>query len=331
MRTQDEWRTILERQLPPQTACIARNRAISACYARWYLQEPWLFKWAGMAAFASAQVGIALALVEMLDAPHDALRAEESFHRQEPSLLDLAVDLYGRGLNLALFIPIALHDAATRPLLLQDLELIQQANNAIFNDVGWAHLAYLQGGIAALEACLRAGEQAYLLEAFRMLDEGAHRLCNPADYADGCALIDRAAVAMLRHEQMTVLPVYLERLSDLGCRIASIGSWLDFEGAPGLVGQPSFSAYFGPLAVLMGTRSITRSADRWQWIEDDVLPKWARVCAAYGEDGVLHRRLQALADEQPTVLQQTAGLMHMGYSTLGLQLAPRSSSAAPAR
>jgi hypothetical protein len=294
MPTQAEWRSVIERQLPPPERFCDRNRAITAAYAGWYRQEPWLFKWAGMAAFASDQVGVALATAEMLMAPHRALR-EDGVPPPDAALLDLLRDLYGRGVTVALFVPIALHEGATAQLL-EDLRVIKQANDAIFNDTGWAHLAYIHGGLKALEACLTADAERPLLEAFRMLDEGAHRLCDPSTFEEGRVLIDRAAVAMLRHEQMTILPPYMERLSDLGRRLASLGTWLDFEGAAGPMGQPSFSGYFGLPAVLLGTRSIASTQDRWTWIENDLLPRWFALSAAYREGCPVDRRLAAFAE-----------------------------------
>ncbi len=317
MPTQAEWRSVIERQLPPPERFCDRNRAITAAYAGWYRQEPWLFKWAGMAAFASDQVGVALATAEMLMAPHRALR-EDGMPHPDAALPDLLRDLYGRGVTVALFVPIALHEGATAQLL-EDLRVIKQANDAIFNDTGWAHLAYIHGGLEVLEACLTADEERPLLEAFRMLDEGAHRLCDPSTFEEGRALIDRAAVAMLRHEQMTILPPYMERLSDLGRRLASLGTWLDFEGAPGLMGQPSFSGYFGLPAVLLGTRSIANTQDRWTWIENDLLPRWFALSAVYHEGYPVDRRLAAFAERQPTVLQRTAGAMNAVYRAIALQ------------
>ncbi len=317
MPTQAEWRSAIERHLPPPEHFCDRNRAITAAYAAWFLQEPWLFKWAGMAAFASDQVGIALATAEMLMAPHQALW-EDGVPPPNTALLDLLRDLYGRSVSLALFVPIALHEGATAQLL-EDLRVIKQANDAIFHDTGWAHLAYIHGGLAALESCLTSSDERPLLEAFRMLDEGAHRLCDPPTAAEGCALIDQAAVAMLRHEQMTILPPYMERLSDPGRRLASLGTWLDFEGVPGMVGQPSFSGYFGPLAVLLGTRSIANTTDRWTWIEHDLLPRWFALSAAYRAGCPLDRRLVALAERRLTLLQRTAGIMTTVYGAIALR------------
>jgi len=43
--------------LPPEDQVIKRNRTITTYYAQLYKQEPQLYKWAGMAAFASFHIG----------------------------------------------------------------------------------------------------------------------------------------------------------------------------------------------------------------------------------------------------------------------------------
>ena len=56
------WKRVAQKDLPPEEKELERNAAITARYARWYLEKRDLLKWAGMAAFASHQVGIALAI-----------------------------------------------------------------------------------------------------------------------------------------------------------------------------------------------------------------------------------------------------------------------------
>src|SRR5690349_10814351 len=58
----EEWQQKAEEGLPPAADAIERNAEITARYVGWYLREPDLFKWAGMAAFASRQVGVAIGL-----------------------------------------------------------------------------------------------------------------------------------------------------------------------------------------------------------------------------------------------------------------------------
>jgi hypothetical protein len=60
----EPWIAQAEESLPPESQVCRRNRAITATYARLYLRQRDLFKWAGMAAFASFQVGLALEPLE---------------------------------------------------------------------------------------------------------------------------------------------------------------------------------------------------------------------------------------------------------------------------
>jgi hypothetical protein len=55
---------------------------------------------------------------------------------------------------------------------------------------------------------------------------------------------------------------------------------------------------------------MANSADRWAWIEHDLLPKWHRVDADYHEQSALHRRLQALATQEATPLHQLVTLVN---------------------
>lgn len=329
MPTQDEWHAKLEQWLPNQSVYVARNRAITSFYARWYLQEPWLFKWAGMAAFASDQVGVAIALAEMLLAPH-GVAIDDAAQARAKNVLDFGLAVYGQAINLAMYIPITLHDAATRQLLLKDLELVKQGNDAIFNDIGWAHLAYATCGLREIEANVQENQKDYFLNGFRMIDEGAQRLSKDEDPRIGMDLISQGNILLLRHEQLNILPTYFDQMSDQGKIIASIGAWLDFEGSAALRGQPWFSGHYGTMAIMTGRKSVTNPSDRWEWIEQDVLPKWSKVNATYSERCAMHRRLVALSNQTPTVLQQTAGLMSFIYPALGLKFGTPGIRALPA-
>lgn len=60
MASKEEWIEDAERLLPPKERLRERNAQITAQYAQLYLRQRDLFKWAGMAAFASFQVGLAM-------------------------------------------------------------------------------------------------------------------------------------------------------------------------------------------------------------------------------------------------------------------------------
>ncbi|WP_298814547.1 DUF2515 family protein [Chloroflexus sp.] len=290
MPSQTDWRNIIDQHLPPPDHMRERNRAITAAYADWYLRQPWLFRWAGLAAFASAQVGIGIAIAESLMAPQRMVRNGDS-PASSAAIFDLLANLVGNGVNLALVLPVTLHEAAAGQLL-SDLLIIKQANDAIFHDTGWAHLAYIHGGLPALEHCLAADHP--IRAAFCLLDEGAHLMCEPTTFTRGWDLVDQATVALLRREQMTILPPYMDRLSDVGRLVVSLGSWMDFTGDGPMSGS-SFVNFFGLPAVLSGARSIANTSDRWTWIERDVLPVWFRHSATYRQDSPLDRQLRRLA------------------------------------
>ncbi len=316
MPTREAWNDQLEQQLPPPSDFVARNRRITSFYARWYLQEPWLFKWSGMAAFASDQVGLALAIAELLRAPRNLLISETA-PVSSRNLLDVGRNLYSQLFTLALFIPVTLHSSFSRQLLLNDLELLKQGNDAIFADIGWAHAAYAQGGLREIEANVRDGERESLLAGFQMIDEGAQRLTADPNDAEALQLIRQGNVALLRHEQMNTLPTYFDRMSDFGRSIASFGAWMNFEGKP--TTSPWFGSHAGPLSLFIGSKSVTRPADRWEWIERDVLPKWGAVDRSYREGCAMHQRLVAMANESPTMITQAATVLGPIFRTVTLQ------------
>jgi len=161
------------------------------------------------------------------------------------------------------------------------------------------------------------GERESLLVGFRMIDEGAHRLAKDEGDREAVALISQGNIALLRHEQLNTLPTYFDRMSDLGRSLASVGAWMDFEGTPTSV--PWFGSHAGALSLVSGGKSVTNPADRWEWIERDVLPKWAQVDGAYHEGCAMHRRLVGLAAESPTALSQTAGIFRPIYRALSLK------------
>ena len=122
------WKALGDGLLTDQSCAFHRNLEISSRYAWLYKFLPDYFKWAGMAAFASHHVRLALFPFRLdtdrtgyVDIPH-------SLRRQ-------------------------------RALLLADVNTIRETNNAIFDDIFWAHLAYgtAEDGIECLRGLLRRG------------------------------------------------------------------------------------------------------------------------------------------------------------------------------
>ena len=121
------WKALADSLLTDQSCAFHRNLEISSRYAWIYKFLPAYLKWAGMAAFASHHVRLALFPFRLdtdrtgyVDIPH-------SLRRQ-------------------------------RALLMQDVNTIRETNNAIFDDIFWVHLAYgtADDGIERLRALLGA-------------------------------------------------------------------------------------------------------------------------------------------------------------------------------
>ncbi len=298
-RPKEEWIDRLASGLPPEERIVERNTAITARYAAWYLQKPEIFKWAGMAAFASRQVGIALAFSEMMHAPDQIVLQEEL--PDEGFSFDPG-RLFRSALNNLFSVPSFMHSVAARQLFLADLDEIRRGNNAIFADIAWAHEAYQESGIGEIENNCTGAEDDYLLAGFRMIDEGA-RMLKAGNKEEARRMIWDGNVLLLRHEQLNTLQPIFDAISQQGRIVVSFGSELDFSGAVDNV-KASFSSFSGYFETLTGMRSVTDREHRWLWIENDVLPAWERVDSTYAEGSGLKKQLEAFVAGESTMMHQ---------------------------
>jgi hypothetical protein len=288
MSTKGDWLQLVESGLPPEERYSERNRAITARYAAWYLQRPELFKWAGMASFASRQVGVAIVMAEMMAAP-ERMGAE----------------------NLLA----GLHRFAAQQFMMQDLDEIRKGNNNIFRDIAWAHAAYIGGGLAEVESCAVGTDRDLLLKGFEMIDRGMEMLRRNVDAEVGTRLVWEGNIALLRHEQTTVLQPVFDTLSPGGRIVASFGSELDFScdlpADPKF--QASFPSHFGYLETLAGLKSIADPVLRWQWVEARVLPAWMAADQAMRDGSASMGQLLSMAAGEPGLLHRissvTGGLL----------------------
>ncbi len=310
-RPKEEWIDRLASCLPPEERIVERNTAITARYAAWYLQKPKIFKWAGMAAFASRQVGIALAFSEMMHAPDQMVLQEEL--PDEGFSFDPG-RLFRSALNNLFSVPSFMHSVAARQLFLADLDEIRRGNNAIFADIAWAHEAYQESGIGEIEKNCSGEEDDYLLAGFRMIDEGARILEHEGKEEEARRMIWDGNVLLLRHEQLHTLQPIFDAISQQGRIVVSFGSELDFSGAVDNV-KASFSSFSGYFETLTGMRSVTDREHRWLWIENDVLPAWERVDSTYAEGSGLKKQLEAFVAGESTMMHQVkqyaANLFHI--------------------
>jgi len=288
-----EWKALACGLLTDQSCAFHRNLEISSRYAWIYKRLPDCFKWAGMAAFASHHVRLALFPFRLdtdrtgyVDIPH-------SLHRQ-------------------------------RALLMEDVNTIRETNNAIFDDIFWVHLAYgtADDGIGRLRPLLGAEPHyAAVLSGFEAIERGRRVLEDETASAEArraaVELIWEGNVGLLQHEQRALVQPNLDRLSCAFARLFSIGSALTFE----VRGVRQEVMYFTSFYLYSLTRGIpqalqahtwpriTRYDDRWRWIVTSIVPRFRRFDA---DPRVLEASLRRIFDEardyasNPCVLPRSA-------------------------
>jgi hypothetical protein len=127
---------------------------------------------------------------------------------------------------------------------------------AIFDDLAWQHQAFVEGGLPALEAASPAG----LIDAWRDIASG-----DPGR-------VRRGNRALLRREQEVVLAPFYASIRDIP----------DFEMIPKRMSADALSPIPGgkPFREVVPGGDITVFADRWKWIETDMLPAYEGLTPA---------------------------------------------------
>ena len=236
---------------------------ISSRYAWIYKFLPACFKWAGMAAFASHHVRLALFPFRLdrdrtgyVDIPH-------SLDRQKALLMD-------------------------------DVNTIRATNNAIFNDIFWVHLAYgtAEDGIERLRALL-GPERHYapVLSGFEAIDRGRRVLEDGTASAEARRAADdliwEGNVQLLEHEQRALVQPNFDRLSCAFARLVSMGSATNFEVRE-VRQEASYFTSFYLYSLTRGIRQVVRGHtwpritcfdDRWRWLVASIIPRFRRFDA----------------------------------------------------
>ena len=254
------WKALADGLLTDQPCVFHRNLEISSRYAWIYKFLPTCFKWAGMAAFASHHVRLALFPFRL--------------DRDRTGYVDIPHSLGRRGV-----------------LLTADVNTIRETNNAIFDDIFWVHLAYVTAddGIERLRALLATDRHyAPVLSGFEAIDGGRRGLENgtasPEARRAAEELIWEGNVQLLEHEQRALVQPNLDGLSCAFARLFSIGSALSFE-VRGVRDEVSYFTSFYYYALTGGIRQalraqawprITRFDDRWRWIVTCIVPRFRR-------------------------------------------------------
>jgi len=179
---------------------IARNRRINAAYAQLWLDDH-RFQWAGLAAFASKQVGCGLLnAAELIGKSNRERNAYQQWERQSSPLERIAP--YG---SPRMPIPDQVNGTGAEKVY----QMLAKGNTALFLDVWPLHMFYRKFGLQRFQKCLteRSGlrgsviwpiadrvlfaeSKPEVLLAFRAIDAG--------NLAEGVRLL-------ARHEQINIL------------------------------------------------------------------------------------------------------------------------------
>ena len=242
----EEYKRKFEEKLPEEKDVIKRNKVISSIYAGFYLDSPDIFKWAGMAAFASNHVGIGL------------------------------LPYHLKGFDL-----MSLEDSCSKKGLINDFNLLRHINNRIYDDIAWTHQAYVDGGISLLEDII--GDDVHystMLLAWKNLDHAV----NEKNISDDERMIKiwSANTQLLRHEQEIVVQPMFDRFGAIFKRLLTLCASLDFNPnhfKTNFKYHSSFLWYtyrrqFGLLKESNFLPDLTKFNQRWTWLDNRVVSNW---------------------------------------------------------
>ena len=241
----DKWTALAEERIRPAEEgsapgklALDRNKIINKAYAELYLENPEVFKWAGLAAFASASIGEKMELLaagNLLRVP--ALVVSEKVANSLnllSSTLDLTYNMIGRG------------------------------NKAIYDDIYWQHLAYRDGGLTEMAALFEEGSlppELYL--AWRMIDQGWQ--------TGDEEMIWGGNTLLLKYEQKEIIqPVLYDGMLNQPLWKA-VSKLHDLLGV--LIASPVPEELQSFRDCVPGG-NLGNYEDRWKWCVEKIMPAW---------------------------------------------------------
>lgn len=240
-----EWKQVAEDLISTTSCSLERNHQITKNYAKLYLKHPQLYKWAAMAAFASHHVRLALK-------PLALARGNEVIDENSPRL--------------------------------KNTRIIKEINDAIFNDIYWAHLAY-DASSSGLERLVKAigDDPGYdnLLAGFRQLEKARLQLIEDPDSLEAQELIWHANVELLLHEQNVMVQPRFEKLATGFSQSLSLFATMHYQFGGKCKSMILPGAFFAYMFLKRKNKkklecfpNITILEHRWEWIHDGILPSF---------------------------------------------------------
>lgn len=240
---------LLKLNLPPEEDVIRRNRIITASYAQLYQNEPKLYKWAGMAAFASFHIGEKLKLWDWTKIGIKSF--PDTCQKKNRTIED-------------------------------DAQIIRIINNRIFSEIGTLHMVFSQLDYEVFKNQLvQANKHKIIVEAFDKLNKAKKE----TDSAVLDKLIWDANTEILYHEQSLVVQPMFNKLSTTFSSAMSFIASFDYRVNHKKTNR-KFGSRFLFFMLLKGYAitkktgyipAITNFDQRWFWITEDLLKKWKYV------------------------------------------------------
>ncbi|MGK0391820.1 MAG: hypothetical protein ACI94Y_004587 [Maribacter sp.] len=239
--------------LPPEEEVIKRNRTITTYYAQLYQNEPQLYKWAGMAAFASFHIGEKL---QMWDWKGSGIKSLSFTCRKKNRTLE------------------------------DDFQVIRIINNRIFTEIGGIHLTFGQMDFPSFKSLLlEQGRHQIILSAFEKLNHAREQLKKEGYSAAINEMVWEANTEILWHEQSEVVQPLFDKLSDLFSRAMTFFASFDYKinhHQTSWITRSRFILFmlFNAFSLLKKDGlipEVTNLEHRWYWISNDILKKWKIV------------------------------------------------------
>lgn len=171
-----------------KTGNVAQNLLITRAYAKLYIDHPRVFKWAGMAAFASDMVGLGITSGKAIDVYVDASARSDGMWE------------------------------VTKRLNATDLDnMLIEGNKAVYRDIYWQHLAYLAGGVDEVMKYVNRmsmPRKDLLADGWALISRG-EKTNNEGLIWDGNTLL-------LKFEQMVTLQKVYDRYPSLSARLSYV-------------------------------------------------------------------------------------------------------------
>lgn len=243
------WKKYLCQALPDETQAVDRNAAITRQYACWYLQQPLLFKWAGMAAFASHRVGFFLMDMENQNPDVELMRQTNNQVFADVGWAHLAY--MKEGLSA---VEAGIAGQPNYDLMLKGFRLIDEGR-----------VALMEAGIAP---------------------DGTNKPAKTMPQ-EAYNLIWQGNLLLLKQEQsVTVQRSFTEFSYSFKQSLDSL-AWattLDFDANNLYTDSQTRASFEEYQRVSRVALDFTKFEDRWAWTVSEALPKWQAVEATNAAD-----------------------------------------------